>query len=552
MTEISFTAEIGDNSILVALAVGGALLLASFIFQKKRESTSHDDSPWPKVPGALPIIGNLIPGGMENLNNTLIHWAKKYGTADSTNIINGIYECNIFGSRTIIIYNQEKLSIIDKYRTTSQIQRMEGIRDAAGSVGANGLFNAIGLSWKRDKRMIGPFLNRQHIDDYVPSITLVATRLCKKWEEELLMAKHNDDDIPYITINEDLLCTTMDIISLISCGHDLNSIEKKGKEEEAVVQLDEDLRDVFHLVTLRSLVPFSFWNIPFIGQYMDGGGWKVHRVKRTLMKIVNDTKHSLLAKTSRSSEGVTSKSADDGSRSSSSSSAKKKLSFLRKLLIQHRQEDDEKKSHLDIDRLFGNLLTLFIAGTDTTTNTLCVCLYMLAADKVLQDKIASESLALFQNTLNSDAPNNNGADGKKKAKSSQHMYEQCPRTMSLIYEVIRYYGPAPILFLENSKPIDLIGTTLPAKTQFMILNGYAMRCNSENDGEKCTPRGYKDSSPSIFDAERYLMFGSPSEVRGNDYEVSSATTTTLHPTTPKTGFRGFGSSIRVCPGRQLA
>ncbi len=94
-----------------------------------------------------------------------------------------------------------------------------------------------------------PFLGRQHIEDsYVPSIKLVGSRLCDKWEA--LIAKDGA-----VTINNDLLSATMDITSLISCGQDLNSITN-GK-----TQLGEDFKIVNNKALLRCLVPFSFWKI---------------------------------------------------------------------------------------------------------------------------------------------------------------------------------------------------------------------------------------------------------------------------------------------------
>ena len=83
--------------------------------------------------------------------------------------------------------------------------------------------------------------------------------------------------------------------------------------------------------------------------------------------------------------GTSVESEDSKSLSENDSKSGTKLSFLRKLLIQSQDE----KSHLDIDRLTGNLFTFFAAGTETAMNTLCICLFILAGDKGLQEKIAS-------------------------------------------------------------------------------------------------------------------------------------------------------------------
>jgi cytochrome P450 len=242
----------------------------------------------------------------------------------------------------------------------------------------------------------------------------------------------------------------------------------------------------------------------------------VNRVRRRLTEIVDDNKKSLSASDSKSGASTS---------NGTPAGAQSRLSFLSKLLIQSQDE----KSHLDIDRLIGNLLTFFANGTESTMITLSICLYILVGDRGLQEKIASESFAY------SKLDEEGNAD-------SQHLYDQCPRARSLVYEVLRFHGPAPLVNIETVQPIDLDGTELPAKTQIVALNGYAMTSDFEKNTDQSTPRGWKDSPPSTFDAERYLILGSPSE---KDSQVPCS----LHPTSPSTGFRAFGSSIFACPGQ---
>ena len=62
----------------------------------KRKTRSPENAPWQKVPGALPVVGNLIPGGMVNLYDALEDWATKYGKET------GVYECNLFGTGLLL------------------------------------------------------------------------------------------------------------------------------------------------------------------------------------------------------------------------------------------------------------------------------------------------------------------------------------------------------------------------------------------------------------------------------------------------------------------
>jgi cytochrome P450 len=245
---------------------------------------------------------------------TLEDWAAKYGKEK------GVYECNLFGRRTIVICNQKKLEFLDKYRRSFKLQRSEGFRNAIKSLGADGIISAEGHVWKKDRRMLGPFLNRQRIEDYVPNIKLVGSRLCEKWET--LMAEDG-----LVVINNDLLSAAMDIISLIACGQDLNSVMKGNTQE-----LGEDVKAIVNKAALRCVAaPFAYWNIPFIGQYLDGGGWKANRTRRRLKEIVDDNKKSLSA--SGDSKSCTTSILGTPVRAPS------KLNFLSKLLLQGKDQN---------------------------------------------------------------------------------------------------------------------------------------------------------------------------------------------------------------------
>lgn len=48
-------------------------------------------------------------------------------------------------------------------------------------MGADGLFSAEGDMWKKDRKIVGPALNRKNVRDYVATMKLVGSRLVDKW-----------------------------------------------------------------------------------------------------------------------------------------------------------------------------------------------------------------------------------------------------------------------------------------------------------------------------------------------------------------------------------
>jgi cytochrome P450 len=107
-----------------------------------------------------------------------------------------------------------------------------------------------------------------------------------------------------------------------------------------------------------------------------------------------------------------------------------------------------------------------------------------------------------------------------------------PRMSSFIYEVLRLRGPVAINSFMSQVPIEIDGTVLPAKSNFLVL----YRTMSKNGTS--APRGPRNSPPSEFCGRRWL--------------TGSSTSLSANKPTFKTGYRAFGEGVRVCPGRELA
>jgi len=143
----------------------------------------HDAPPWPVVPGGLlfPLIGNHVPGGFENIAVTFEKWARLYGNK------HGVYICYMGSTKLIVLCSNKTLAQVEKYRPYI-VRRRRNVSRALESVNAGGIFTAEGTIWKKERKLVGPALNRKNVREYVSIAKLIASRLIQKWEQHLLLA----------------------------------------------------------------------------------------------------------------------------------------------------------------------------------------------------------------------------------------------------------------------------------------------------------------------------------------------------------------------------
>ena len=85
---------------------------------------------WLVVPNAKPIIGNQF-GGISNIVVQMEQWADIYGKGKR------IFECNILGSKKIILCSDEKACIVERKRPYGVIRDV-AISRAIDSIGYRG------------------------------------------------------------------------------------------------------------------------------------------------------------------------------------------------------------------------------------------------------------------------------------------------------------------------------------------------------------------------------------------------------------------------------
>ena len=150
-----------------------------------------------------------------------------------------------------------------------------------------------------------------------------------------------------------------------------------------------------------------------------------------------------------------------------------------------------------------NILTLLVAGFDTTAVALAWAVYLVALDPALQDSLAAEARKALP---------------PGHQPTARHLLTALPLTRSVIQETLRLYPPAPFVARSVISPVQL-GDLSIRKRDLVMVSIYAMQRHRRHW-----------PAPGIFDPFRFMAsnaFGNPA-------------------------FMPFGSGPRICIGQQLA
>jgi cytochrome P450 len=433
---------------------------------------------WPSVPFSLPLIGNYHQiGSFRNLGNKLEEWARVYGKEK------GVYEIKLFTDRVVVVCGEDNVvSVLSK--RPLQVIRAPKIKAGIDSIGAMGLFTAEGETWKQEHGLIAAQLNKRNVEDYTQKIKQLCVILMHRWEKLSM-------DGSSVNITSDIYGFLADVQTLTVYGETFGFLEKG--------YTGGDIERLLGGGSNRSLSPFPYWNIPVIGQYLDGIG----TVKDRYQKFMN----TLLDKYEKALEDPT-----------SARNCSQKNTFLDKIYGQMKSE----KSPISRERTIGNLLTLLLGGTDTTGASLLFAVYWLAKDNTgWREAVTKEADAFDLESATLD-------DVKK------HL----PRMKSFLHELHRHYGGSPFMMFQVAKDIPMCDTVISKGTCVFTL----LRYPSTNPTSPASdvPFGPNQEHPSEFCPQRYLG----ADEDGRLYAKS--------PDTKKGAFLPFGYGLRSCPGRMFA
>lgn len=408
-------------------------------------------------PRGIPLLGNALQVRPEKLHLVLERWCRRYGP---------LYTFKVMGRPFVAISDPALIAQILRDRP-GQFRRWDAIEAVTEEMGANGVFSAEGDAWRRQRAFVAKALDPAHLEAFFPTLRAMTRRLLLRWQKAA--ARQQDIDI-----RQDLMRYTVDVTTNLAFGYDMDTLQSEGD----VIQ--RHLEVVFPMINRRINAPFPYWR--YFKLPSD------RALDRALAEVTALTKRLIALSRARVAQWP--------------SAATAPANLLEALVA----AQCEEQSPLTDEEVMANVLTILLAGEDTTANTIAWMVCLLSSRPHIQRKLQKEV---------------------DSAIGPRAMLETIDDCKSLVYldavanEAMRLKSVAPVLAVEPTRDVVVGNVAIPKGTVLSLLTRAA----------GLQPRIGTNSQ--AFDPDRWL---------------NAATAASHH----RAGFMPFGSGPRLCPGRSLA
>lgn len=413
-----------------------------------------DDLPGPR---GVPVFGNLLQLDSTRAHQQMEAWCEQYGP---------LFKLRMGKRRVVVVGDHELISAALRDRPEG-FRRTQRLEDVSREMGLSaGLFASNGEAWKRQRRMVMAGFDPVHVKRYYPALLRVAERLVGRWQ----LAARADHRID---LQADLMRFTVDAVAGLAFGEDVNTLQS----DEDVIQ--RHLNRIFPVLYKRIFAPLPIWR------------WWPSAEDRALAHSVAEINVAVQGFIAKARARLA---ADPGLRSEPGN-------LLEAMLV----AADEPASGIDDAQVAGNVLTLLLAGEDTTANTLAWMIWLLSRHPAALARARAEVGGVLDGAALPDLEQLGRLD----------FIEACA------HETMRLRPVAPLNTMQAVRDTRVGDLAVPAGMIVMSV----MRRDSVSE------RHLHDAA--AFDPDRWLA----------DARQAGAAKRLSMP---------FGAGPRICPGRYLA
>ena len=407
------------------------------------------------APGGLPVLGNLLALRPERLHAQLEAWHAELGSP---------YRLKLGPQQVYVSADPELLQTVLRERP-ERYRRLRQIEQCIAEMGSNGVFSVEGEAWRPQRRLVMEALNATHFRGFLPTIERITSRLLRHWQAAAAAGTPVD-------MSRDLMRFTVDVTTALAFGEDPNTMDNDGD----VIQ--NHLAEVFPRLMARINAPLPYWR--FLRLPAD------RRFDRSLAAVHTHVDRLIAAARERLH----------------ATPGQAPANVLESML----HASEQPGSQVDDAVVHANVMTLLLAGEDTTAHTLAWTFYCLAQHPHWQEQLHARSREVL---------------GGAALPSTLEQVRALDLLEAAANEATRLRPIVPVFFFEPNQDVVLGGVALPAGTPlFFVLR------------------------PAMLDEAH---FASPLEYRPDRWAPGHVVG--AH---DSRAFLQFGAGPRVCPGRHLA
>jgi len=416
-----------------------------------------EDLPGPR---RVPIFGNLLQIESTRVHQQFERWSAQYGS---------FFRLQLGKRRVVVVSDHEIVAAIlrdrpDGFRRTTKLEEMWTELGLP-----NGVFGANGETWRRQRRMVMAGFDPAHVKAYFPALQRVAQRLATRWQQAAQRSS-------VIDLQADLMRYTVDTIAGLAFGSEVNTLQSD------VDVIQNHLNRLFPAIFKRIYASLPTWR--FFPSADD----------RQLVRSVAEVNAAVDGFVAQARLRL----------QSDPSLREHPRNLLEAMLV----AADEPGSGIDDKQVAGNVLTMLLAGEDTTANTVAWMIYLLwrhpAALATATDEVRR---------VCGDA-----------AAPTQEQIAHLDFVEACAHETMRLKPVAPQMAVQALRPTTLGDVAIPEGMVVFVL----MRRDAVS--ERNVPNA------AAFEPRRWLGEGGPAQVANAAKRVSMP----------------FGAGPRICPGRYLA
>ncbi len=352
------------------------------------------------------ILGHLPEFKSNSKHLVLEKWIEECGE---------LFKINLVGKVFVVSANPKFNNQVLKLRP-EKFRRFSKINEIFLEMGINGVFNAEGDNWKKQRIPAAEALNVQRVKEYFPVIVDKTQKLLEKFDT---YSEQNST----VDVQKEFMRFTIDITTEIAFGYKMDTINQKDDE------FQKHLEIIFPMINQRITAPIPTWR--FIKNSDDKKLLiALKEIESIIYRFINEAKERIELNPKLK---------------------ERPSNFLEALLV------DNNDVQFNDEEIYGNVFTMLLAGEDTTSNSISWIIYYLAQNSEIVKKIRNEAIEVFDNSLTPNSPED---------------YARLKYTNAVVQEAIRLKPTTPQLYVESIEDVTIEGLEIPKNSNLILANKY--------------------------------------------------------------------------------